>query len=455
MRRMRIVNVIPWCMSDEIDFDAEPSIAVNPVNVNQMAITTMGTPPVGTGPKNLTGPIFYSIDGGETWELRYDIPGGNGDESPCFALTSSVLYVGTLPAGFTTQIMDVLRVRATRDGFGEMAPMSQFGTTKGPGADDTFDQPWVVATTVVDGPDHLYLGYNLHVGTKNQLAKIAVYLDASKQPQHRSVSLDDRTPNDSYEIRPAVHQGGTVYVAYKGVLPSVDKFDRLVNVVVARDDDWGAGDHPFTALVDPSDGKPGMIVAPDVRINERVNGGSLGGVRLGNDLAIAVDPTNSAIVYLAWGDTQNNIYTLRVRRSTNRGQGWSGDLLRVENATLACLAINDRGTVAFLYQQLVGVRMETHFRTTTDGNRWDDTLMARTLTAPPRLAGDFSRMLAVGPNFYGTFPAMNGPDPANFFPDAGGTVRYQRRTFGGLLLGLNGSLIKESVDPFFFKVLED
>jgi len=50
---------------------------------------------------------------------------------------------------------------------------------------------------------------------------------------------------------------------------------------------------------------------------------------------------------------------------------------------------------------------------------------------------------------------MNSPDPANFFPNGGGTVRFQRNTSGRFLIGLDGvTRIKESVDSFFFKVLE-
>lgn len=458
MPRMRIVNVIPKLMSKEIDFDAQPSIAVNPANLNEMAITTQGTPPA-----DQKGPIFYSCDGGETWELRYDIPdGGNGDESPCFALTSSELYIGSLPVSEQALIMEVLRVRDSPQKPEAPQIITKLGSVTATAGSPSleFDQPWAVATTVVDGPgdgvDRLYLGYNLHTG-EAQRATVGVYLDASApEPASRPIDLDPRTPRNGYEIRPAVHQDGTVYVAYKGVVSSQHVFNRVVNVVVARDDHWGAGQHPFTDLVG-SDGQPGMVVAADVDMNEFLNDGMIGGVRLANDLAIAVDPNDSDVVYLAWGDTPTGVYTLHVRRSTDRGQNWSGDLLSVENAVLACLAINNRGTVAFLYQQLVDGRMETHFRTTTDGKNWDDTLMARTWACPPQThAGDFCHMLAVGANFYGTFPAMNESDPANFFPYGGGDFRYQRNTFGGLLVGLDGSqVIAPSIDPFFFKVLED
>ncbi len=104
--------------------------------------------------------------------------------------------------------------------------------------------------------------------------------------------------------------------------------------MIARDDNWGRNN--FTNLTDPVDGKAGRLVQTGVVIND---GGFLGLERLNNDLTIAVDPRDSNNVYLAWADNAGPNYTLRVRRSLNRGMDWSSDLLTVENATMAGLAI--------------------------------------------------------------------------------------------------------------------
>src|SRR5690242_14654891 len=93
MRIMRIVNAVPNDHSNETNFDAEPSIAVNPSNIDEMVITAF-TPAEGGNPN---GPLFFSSDGGENWSLKFDIPGGRtSDQSPCFARTSGELYMGTL-----------------------------------------------------------------------------------------------------------------------------------------------------------------------------------------------------------------------------------------------------------------------------------------------------------------------------------------------------------------------
>jgi hypothetical protein len=189
----------------------------------------------------------------------------------------------------------------------------------------------------------------------------------------------------------------------------------------------------------------------------------LGGNRAGNDLSIAVDPTNSDIVYIAWSDNTGPDYTLRVRRSLDRGEHGSADLITVDNASLQSLAINSLGTAGMLYLQSVPnqAERESHFRSTDNGTTWDDTLLTRTITGfggPPGaegFIGDFTRMVAVGPNFYGVFPAPNSPDPVHFFPNGGGTFRFQRNTRGPALIGTDGNtIVIESVDPFFFKAEE-
>src|SRR5262249_30215638 len=151
-------------------------------------------------------------------------------------------------------------------------------------------------------------------------------------------------------------------------------------------------------------------------------------------------------------------YTLRVRRSLDRGNTWSADLLTISKADLACLAINSDGRVGFMYQRLVSSHWETHFRRTTDttGQNWDDIILARTRTAG--LLADYSRVIAVGKDFYGAFPAWNTPDPANFpatpptalNPNGAKFLRNTTKTPPWHLLGSSSQRIQESVDPFFY-----
>src|SRR5262249_8879117 len=149
-------------------------------------------------------------------------------------------------------------------------------------------------------------------------------------------------------------------------------------------------------------------------------------------LSIAVDPANSAVVYIAWADRVGTTdYTLHIRRSIDSGVTWSGDLLTIANATNPALAINNQGKIGFLYQQLAGTaasqRWETRLRRSSDGMTWDDLILARPLANAPAAAfgpylGDYVHLMAVGKDFYGIFSANNTPDMANF-PNG---VTYQR-----------------------------
>ena len=445
MRFMRIVNVIPNDHSNETNSDSETDIAVNPQNSREIVITAFTPPDSGIA----NGPVFFSTDGGENWALRFDVPGGMpNDQTVSFGSTSNELYVAVLQDG--GQQLDVMR--SADPSTGASFPILE--------TRPQMDQPWVEAISVTTGPDRgkdrLYVGYNndglgFGVGT----ATVDVCPDAlAGAPTFTPVLLETRTVGanvrDGYPIRPVAHPDGTVYAAYQRWTAGSFGSNITADMVVARDDNWATGGSPFRALTDPSDGLAGRLVATGVTIND---GGTLGGERLNNDFAAAVDPGNSDVIYIAWADNAGPTYTIRVRRSLNRGVDWSGDLLTVDNATETTLAISSRGTVGLAYMQFVGGNWETHFRSTSDGTTWDDTLLARTATGG--FIGDWMRLMAVGPHFYGVFPAMNTPAPANFFPNGGGTFRFQRNTAGSNLLGTDGTtVISASVDPFFYKIEE-
>jgi hypothetical protein len=307
--------------------------------------------------------------------------------------------------------------------------------------------------------DRLYLGYNDSSQSGQAKATVDVCLDPQDAaPTFTQVALNPRCSVDGYEVRPAAHNNGAVYVAYKGCV-DWNGTSVTTDIVVARDDNWGAGG--FNDLKDPVDMKAGIRVATNVRIRDPQY---LGGQRLDNDLFIAVDPTYSTTLYIVWGDNAGPTYTLRVRRSLDSGNTWSGDLLTVGNANLACLAINSDGRVGFMYQQLVSGRWETHFRRTTDntGQNWDDIILARTATAG--MIADYSRLISVDKDFYGVFPAWNTPDPANFpatpptvlTPNGAKFLRNTTKTAPWQLQGTTGQPIpQESVDPFFYVVQDE
>jgi hypothetical protein len=216
-------------------------------------------------------------------------------------------------------------------------------------------------------------------------------------------------------------------------------------VIVTRDDDGTIGHSPFRSLIDPVDGKPGRIVAQKRVFPFQAK---LGQQRIGSSLSLAVDPNDSATVYLAWADLDaaTKSYTIHLRKSKDRGLNWSKDLLAIPSATNPAIAVSDAGTIGFLYQQLRlpgkhNARWETHFQSSPDGySAWTDiTLAAFPTGKEPKAAydpylGDKIHLLAVADHFYGCFSAPNIPQ-RRYFPQG---VHFQRRHRNGELLSADG-----------------
>ena len=332
------------------------------------------------------------------------------------------------------------------------------------------DQPHTWVDTVATGPDagkdRLFVGFNNGFGGVNTRSTTVDFsLDAGiAAPAFNLAAIESRSTGsagqDGFATPPATHSDGTVYVAFYGWRGSAPA-GRSTDVVVVRDDNWATGGSPFTALTD-TDGLAGRRVVQNV-VNTF---GNIGQQRLGaSNMSIAVDPRNSSRVYVGWGDqpTGTSNQTLHVRRSVDRGVTWStNDLVTVPNAISPALAINSRGKVGFLYQELTGSgsgqKWETHFRRTTDADAtsFDAGLILSSTSAlspspifQPYL-GDYDHLVAHQQDFYGIFSANNTPDPANF-PNGVTFSRFNDSVSHSLFADAAHTMpVPVSIDPFFF-----
>ena len=448
---IRIVNMIPASLSGEFSQDSEPNIAVNPANPTDIVGTAFTRAMGGS-----FAPIYVSTNGGLSWSLRNVVPGngsvGTGDITVGFATSGGVLYAGTLngstghlqilrTAGFTsTTAMTVLVDRANED------------------------QPWVVAGSVVAGGvsrDHVFVGNNDFNQPNGRTATVDLSADAATAPAPagfvaRGIERRATSGQDGPPIRIALHPSGVVYGALHR-WQTANGSNVTMDVVVTRDDGWGTGAAPFSALVDSGDGLIGQRVATGrfIRFND-----TMGQERLGADLAIAVDPSNAGTVYLAWcdrvGGSAGTDWTIHVRRSTNSGQSWSGDIRTITNAKNPALAVNADGEVGFLCQQFTGTRWVTQLELTADA--WASpaaTVVLHTApsTVPARTflpyIGDYVRLIAVDSDFYGVFCGNNTPDQANF-PSGVTYQRFANWATHTLLNTDNTTPVATSIDPFFF-----
>jgi hypothetical protein len=466
-----VVNMIPNNRSGEANQDSEPNITVDPVDPTRIAGSAF-TPNLAG---NANAPIYVSTNGGLTWALASIVPSqnnltGTGDITLRFA-ASGTLYAGILRRPSAQLRLNILRSPNFIGG----ATMTVLVDRTPPAGRP--DQPWVQAMTALAGSgaglDHVYVGSNDRPGTGTGFtATIDRSLDgvAATPPPPSGFTinrLETRAtswfspfpPQDAPAIRPAAHPDGTVYAVFCAPRSTSGTSTLVSDIVVVRDDNWASGATPFGALTDPSDLLAGRLVQTARNVMWFTY---MGQERLGPNLAIAVDPRNSSNVYIAYTDLAGSNSTIHVLRSQNRGATWSAsDVRTVNNATNVGLAINSRGRVGLLYQQLTGTgssqRWATHLELTS--NDWataaTDFVLATVPADTPAATfdpyiGDYANLVALGKDFYGIFSANNTPNNANF-PNG---VTYQRNAdFGTQTLFANDGTtpVAVSIDPFFVK----
>ncbi|MBP9211075.1 MAG: hypothetical protein KBF37_12230 [Saprospiraceae bacterium] len=468
-QQVRIVNMMPNAQSNETNQDSEPNLAINPANPNQMVGSAFTPNLVGS----TNAPIYVSVNGGQTWLLNSIVPSqsattGTGDITNRFGTTSNWLYTGILrhpTAAGASRTMDILR---TNNFLGATA-MQQLSTRNSP------DQPYVQAATVQSGAglgsDRVYVGNNDLGAAGGQTAAIDQTMAGQVSiPAFNNLVIENRTTasQDLPPIRVAIHPGGIIYGVYERATTITSVGANVWNIVsdliIVRDDNWGLGANPYTALNDPVDLIAGNRARTGLTYTFATTSGIVGQERGGTRLNIAVDPNNCNRVYIVWTDNNplgGNNYSLHIISSTNGGVNWSAnDLRRIDNAINPALAINCLGELAFSYQRLVSGNWQTIVERTTNDfattatttlNTFPDGTPASTFL--PYL-GDYACLTAMpsGKDFCGVFSASNNPNPANF-PAVQPLWQRNVNTATNQLRNLtNTSNVNVSIDPFFYRI---
>ena len=446
----KVVNMIPASLSGETNQDSEPFLAVHPTNPQLMSGSAFTPNP--NGPASPTAPIFVSQDGGNTWVLCNIVPsqGMTGDITMAFGTGGGNLYAGILRRPGSLLVNELMTTNFTACGIAMTVQGSRTGV----------DQPFVQATTVA-GNDRIYVGNNDLDAPNGRTATVDVSLNGGATYNSIRIETRNTAGQDGPSIRPTVALDGTVYAAYFGwrnFTPNATGGVATSDVVVVRDDNGATGSNPFQDLVG-ADGLAGRRVVQNVTIPFS-NAPTLGQERIGSTLSVSVNPNNSAEVYIAWADRvgTGDIYTLHVRRTTNRGATWSADLRTITNATDVSLAVADSGTVGLLYQQVTGTgasrRWVTHLQQTRNAFATvQDTILATVPANSPAVQflpyiGDYNFLLAAGNEFRGIFSANNTPDMANF--PAGVTYQRMANFTTQTLENGSGGTVPISIDPFYF-----
>ena len=448
--QIKLVDLIPASLSGEANQDSEPFLAIQTANP-QVMVASAFTP----NPVSSTGnaPVYVSQDGGSSWVLNAITPVPRMTCDITHAMPTGENHPrGDLHAGTLACAASITLDESESNDVSSSAVMNVQSTRS------NVDQPFVRALGISNA-DHIYVGVNDFNQPNGRTATVDVSVDGGATYKSFSIEARNTAGQDGPSVRPAVAADNTVYAAFFGWRKFNGK-TATSDVVVVRDDAGGTGPNPFQALRDPSDKLPGRLVVKRVSIPWS-NAPTLGQERIGSTLSIAVDPNNSSTVYVGWADRgrKGDIYTLHVRRSTDRGLTWSkADLphTTISNATNIALAVANNGVVGLLYQQLSGGRWVTHIVQSHDAFATvQDVILANVPANAPvqqflPYLGDYDYLLSVGNEFRGVFCANNSPDLADF-PQG---VTYQRAADFNTrtLTDGSGNPVPISIDPFYFSV---
>jgi len=448
--QVKLVDLIPASLSGETNQDSEPFLAVQTANPQVMVASAFTPNPVSS---SSNAPVYVSQDGGNSWVLNAITPVQRMTCDITHAMPTGENHPrGDLHAGTLACAASITLDESESNDVSSSSVMNVQSTRV------NVDQPFVRALGFSNA-DHIYVGVNDFNQPNGRTATIDVSLDGGATYKSFSIESRNTAGQDGPSVRPAVAADNTVYAAFFGWR----KFDGKIatsDIVVVRDDAGGTGPNSFQALRDPSDKLPGRLVVKRASIPWS-NAPTLGQERIGSTLSIAVDPNHSSTVYIGWADhgSKGDIYTLHVRRSTDRGLTWSKTDLphsTISNATNIALAVANNGVAGLLYQQLAAGRWVTHIVQSHDGfiTVQDLTLASVPANAPVQqflpYLGDYDYLLSVGNEFRGVFSANNSPDLANF-PQG---VTYQRAANFSTrtLTDGSGNPVAISIDPFYFSV---
>jgi Bacterial Ig-like domain (group 3) len=411
----------------------EPSIAVNPANPNQIAITRFNTA------WNSNADLLFSADGGVTWanETSIPVPPGVAGTSgcPCDQTIdygrNNTLY-GTFLT-FTTSATSVVTGSTTDPTTAASWSWNGNPAQLTTGTRTNVDQPWLLVNRdpATASQDDVYVGYDDFGGSPD--ARVAVSYGASPvniTADNKAGTESPLATNPGFRLA-ADPRNGTMYALYEQSTGSTQP--KSVTYKLNRSTDGGA----TWTLNGSADG-----LTVDTVNSDQAPGFKFGGVNalLGGVDHAAVDPSNGD-VYVAYGQDVSGGNQIRIRRLTPNGSGGlsvgpASNVSSSTNAALPSVAVTTDGTIGVLYDTFDGTTttgfpiFSAHLARSTDHGATFSDVVLDTFQSPAtsssnarqRVLGDYQQLKAVGTTFYGTFPgntsgvpATNPPIDAMFF----------------------------------------
>lgn len=408
----------------------EPAITANPLNPNQIVLTSFSG---SDWPLGGNASLFYSNNGGASWAYTVPVPPPPGTTTnyycPCDQTMdwgrNGQLYATFLHYNFGGSVASVFSAQATDP----TDPSSWIYRAPGGVSQSTNlpaliypDQPWLWSGPLPgdNSQTNVCVAYDSFDNTYS-------YAEMRAADSPGATPLDftrDATANtDGQQYGDGINPGTRITVGPDGKIYNV--FQRLVSVqangvkqltyLISVSTDGGQ-----TWSVANSDHSSGAkIVAANV-YSFQGNGSKIGGVNalLGGVDAITVDKAGAAwVVYGARATLTAHDQLFLVKVTYNAGNLTVGTPVTLSSSTvdsyLPAVAVLPNGEAGVLFLTLSGSTFQWRFQQYTNGTTLNKSTGFPSFTSPfanngvsnQRIFGDYIQARAVGCKYYGTYPA--------------------------------------------------
>lgn len=403
--------------------DGEPSIAINPLNPNEIVITAF------SGSWGANTPIWHSLDGGTTWTKQFTVPqppgAGNGTTGcPC---DQAVDYgrgnrmSGTFMSSMPTDVYSGTTMNpASAAAWGWLLSMGVAQRTNAV-APGNIDQPWLLVNRdpTTASQDNVYVAYDDFTAGPDMRVAVA---SGSNPP---NFTVDNRSGISTGSVNPGHRMAvdpnsGAVYSLFQRRIAAGAGGSQNIDYMLNRSTDAGA---TWTLNGNAN----GIIVANADSTQPTAKFGTVNAL-LGGVLHATVDPNNGDVYYVYGNrDSATGNNRLALRRLTSNGMGGLNIGAEVfitgqVQAALPSIAIAANGVIGILFDTYDGMsggfpQFTAHLSISQDqGATFTDYTLETFLSSAAdngnnrqRVLGDYQQVKAVGNVLFGVFTGNGVP----------------------------------------------
>jgi hypothetical protein len=399
--------------------DGEPTIAINPLNPNQISLTAF------SGGWGANSVLWNSTDGGTTWAKESTIPAPPGIAATGCPCDQAIDYGrgNRLSGTFLTATGGTNVYSGTTTNPANAASWNWFGNpvqrTNFTGVNNS-DQPWLLVNRdpTIAAQDNVYVAYDNFSGAPDMRVSVARGTNPPNFVTDALVGISTPFVNPGHRM--AVNKGnGTVYSLFQRRIAAGAGASQNIDYMLNRSTDGGT---TWSLNGNPT----GIIVANGDSTQPQAKFGTVNAL-LGGVLHATVDPSNGDVYYVYGrrdAGTGNN--RLAIRRITDAGPnmlvGGESFVTGQVQAALPSVAVTDNGFLAVFYYTSNGVvsgfpQFTAHLALSDDqGATFVDQVLETFLSSAidngdprQRVFGDYVQLKVVGRVLFGVYTGNGVP----------------------------------------------